>query len=298
MNMTLPSAAMPPSTLASTFEPHRRTLRGLAYRMLGDLAAAEDAVQETYLRWHQTDRAAIAVPRAWLLTACARICIDELRSARARRETYVGPWLPEPLLEPVEHLDPVERTESLSIAFLLLLDRLKPVDRAAWVLREVFELGYEEIARALGKSAEACRQIVSRAARRLAEAGLPQRPDSPATAAFAAALASGDMAGLVQLLSEDAVLLSDGGGKVVSARNPIHGAERIARLLLGVRRRIGPSMRLEPAMVNGGPGFVMYREGAVHSVLAFVADGARLTAVHIVRNPDKLARAGRASGDC
>ncbi|WP_162914750.1 sigma-70 family RNA polymerase sigma factor, partial [Desertibaculum subflavum] len=181
-----PRPGQPPP--AQGFEPNRAALRGLAYRMLGDVAAAEDAVQDTYLRWHNADRAGVAVPRAWLLTACARLCIDELRSARARRESYVGPWLPEPLIEPEAPHDPVEREESLSIAYLLLLDRLKPVERAAYVLREVFELGYDEIAPMLGKTAVACRQIVSRAAKRLA--GAPEAGARPADRALAGAFAA------------------------------------------------------------------------------------------------------------
>jgi RNA polymerase sigma-70 factor (ECF subfamily) len=271
-----------------SFEPHRDALRGLAYRMLGDVSAADDAVQETYLRWHHAERQDVAEPRAWLLTACARLCIDELRSARARRETYVGPWLPEPLVEPDMPADPVERAESISIAFLLLLDRLQPVERAAYVLREVFDLGYEEIGLALGKTVAACRQIVSRAARRIAAAERPTRPDAALTAAFAEALARGDMAALVRLLAGEAVLTSDGGGKVVSARRTIHGAERVARLLIGIRRKAGPELRVVAASVNGGPGFVLSRGAAVHSVLGFAGADGRIAAVHVVRNPDKL----------
>lgn len=283
-----PRGEAPPP--ARDFEPNRAALRGLAYRMLGDLAAAEDAVQETYLRWHQADRAAIDVPRAWLLTTCARLCIDELRSARARRESYVGPWLPEPLIEPEAPRDPVERDESLSIAFLLLLDRLKPVERAAYVLREVFELGYDEIAPMLGKTAVACRQIVSRAARRLAgapEAG-SKAPDHALAGAFADALRAGDMAGLMRLLAGDAVLLSDGGGKAIAARNPILGADRVVRFLLGIRRKNYTQARIEPLEVNGGPGFALRIDGQLSALYAFAARDGRITAVYVVRNPDKL----------
>jgi RNA polymerase sigma-70 factor (ECF subfamily) len=283
--------ATPDTGLGSGFEPHREALRGLAYRMLGDVAAADDAVQETYLRWHHAERQDVAEPRAWLLTACARLCIDELRSARVRRETYVGPWLPEPLVEPDVPVDPVERAESISIAFLLLLERLQPVERAAYVLREVFDLGYDEIGRALGKTVAACRQIVSRAARRIAAAEHPARPDAKLTAAFAEALAKGDMAGLVRLLAGEAVLMSDGGGKVVSARRAIHGAERVARLLLGSRRKAGPELHIVPATVNGTAGLVLARNSIVHSVLGFGAMDGRIAAVYVVRNPDKLDRA-------
>jgi RNA polymerase sigma-70 factor (ECF subfamily) len=296
MDVVMEAGSTPPgSTSGRAFEPHRKALHGLAYRMLGDVAAAEDAVQETYLRWHQAQRQDVAEPRAWLLTACARLCIDELRSARARRESYVGPWLPEPLVEPDVPADPVERAESISIAFLLLLESLQPVERAAYVLREVFELGYDEIGRALGKSVEACRQIVSRAARRIAAAERPVRPDAKLTAGFAAALAKGDMAGLVRLLAGEAVLTSDGGGKVISARRPIRGAERIARLLLGIRRKAGEALRIVPATVNGAPGCVLRRGHAVHSVLGFAAADGRIAAVYVMRNPDKLTRVGQAT---
>lgn len=277
-----------PATAADGFEPHRATLQRLAYRMLGDRAAAEDAVQETYLRWHQTARAEIDSPRAWLITACTRLCLDELRSARARRETYVGPWLPEPLVEPAAPPDPVERHEDLSIAFLLLLDRLKPVERAAWVLRQVFDLDYEEIGRAVGKSAIACRQLVSRAGRRIEAEPPLQQPELTATRDFVAALASGDQAGLIRLLTKDAVLLSDGGGKAIAALNPIEGADRVARFLFGIQRKFHDRLSIEPARVNGGPGLVFRRDGALHSVFAFaVADG-RIARVYVIRNPDKL----------
>lgn len=270
------------------FEPHRGTLHRLAYRLLGDRAAAEDAVQETWLRWHGAAREEIASPRAWLITACTRLCLDELRSARARRETYVGPWLPEPLVEPAAPPDPVERHEDLSIAFLLLLDRLKPVERAAFVLRQVFDLDYEAIGRAVGKSALACRQLVSRAGRRIeAEPPLTQ-PALETTRDFVAALAAGDQAGLMRLLAGDAVLLSDGGGKAIAALNPILGADRIARFLLGIGRKFQDRPSVEAARVNGGPGLIFRRAGALHSVFAFAVAGDRIARVYVIRNPDKL----------
>lgn len=273
------------------FEPHRAALIGLAYRILGDLAAAEDAVQETYLRWHKTDRAAVLDPRAWLLTACARLCIDELRSARARRERYVGFWLPEPLIAPAVPDDPVERDESLSIAYILLLERLKPVDRAAYVLREVFDLGYDEIASMLGKTPVACRQIVSRASRQLAGAvEATTQPNCSLANAFASALRAGDMAALLKVLAVDAVLLADGGGRVLAALNPILGADRIARFLLGLCRKTYMTARLEPVEVNGGPGFVVRVGRRVSALYGFAAREGCIAAVYMVRNPDKLTR--------
>lgn len=290
MSATLTRESGPPASGAATdgFEPHRPLLFRLAYRMLADRAAAEDMVQETWLRWYQAERAGIGSPRAWLITACTRLCLDELRSARARRETYVGPWLPEPLVEPAAPPDPVERHEDLSIAFLLLLDRLKPVERAAFVLRRVFELDYEEIGRALGRTAVACRQLVSRAARRLAGEPPVAQPELSLTADFVAALAAGDQAGLMRLLAGDAVLLSDGGGKAIAALNPIEGADRVARFLLGIRRKFHPRLAIEPARVNGGPGLILRREAEMHSVFAFGMAEGRIARLYVIRNPDKL----------
>jgi len=291
MSATLIREPPPPPQAADSaggFEPHRPALLRLAYRLLADRAAAEDMVQETWLRWHQTNRAGIESPRAWLVTACTRLCLDELRSARARRETYVGPWLPEPLVEPAAPPDPVERHEDLSIAFLLLLDRLKPVERAAFVLRRVFELDYEAIGRAVGKSALACRQLVSRAGRRIeAEPPLGQ-PEPELTRDFVAALAAGDQAGLMRLLAGDAVLLSDGGGKAIAALNPILGPDHIARFLLGIRRKFNADVQIEAARVNGGPGLILRRAGGIHSVFGFAAEAGRIARLYVIRNPDKL----------
>ena len=276
------------------FESHRPLLFSIAYRMLGSVAEAEDIVQEAYLRWREAPEAEVRSPKAYLSVVVTRLSIDRLRSARARREEYVGPWLPEPLVseraEEVAVLD--ELDESLSMAFLVLLESLNPVERAVFILREVFDYDYDEIARIVGKSEANCRQIAHRARQSVA-ARRPRFERSPEqeerlTQQFAEACMNGDMEGLISLLSEDVTLWSDGGGEVAAAPYPIHGPERVARFLLGVLRTVPPGFFARPTWVNGGPGVVGYVDGHPTSVVALdVADG-RLRGVSIVVNPEKL----------
>ena len=276
------------------FESHRPLLFSIAYRMLGSVAEAEDIVQEAYLRWREAPEAEVRSPKAYLSAVVTRLSIDRLRSARARREEYVGPWLPEPLVseraEEVAVLD--ELDESLSMAFLVLLESLNPVERAVFILREVFDYDYDEIARIVGKSEANCRQIAHRARQSVA-ARRPRFERSPEqeerlTQQFVEACMNGDMEGLISLLSEDVTLWSDGGGKVAAAPYPIHGPERVARFLLGVLRTVPPGFFARPTWVNGGPGVVGYVDGHPTSVVALdVADG-RLRGVRIVVNPEKL----------
>ena len=276
------------------FERHRSLLFSIAYRMLGSVADAEDVVQEAYLRWQQAPEAEVRSPRSYLSTVVTRLSIDRLRSARARREEYVGPWLPEPLVseraEEVAVLD--ELSESLSTAFLVVLESLNPVERAVFLLREVFDYDYEEISRILGKSEDNCRQIAHRARQSVA-ARRPRFERSPEqeerlSRQFLEACMSGDMEGLISLLSEDVTLWSDGGGKVAAAPYPIYGPERVARFLLGVLRTVPPGFSARPAQVNGAPGVVGYVDGSPTGVVALdVVDG-RLHGVRIVVNPDKL----------
>jgi RNA polymerase sigma-70 factor, ECF subfamily len=276
------------------FERHRSLLFSIAYRMLGSVADAEDVVQEAYLRWQQAPEAEVRSPRSYLSAVVTRLSIDRLRSARARREEYVGPWLPEPLVseraEEVAVLD--ELSESLSIAFLVVLESLNPVERAVFLLREVFDYDYEEISRILGKSEDNCRQIAHRARQSVA-ARRPRFERSPeqeerVSRQFLEACMSGDMEGLISLLSEDVTLWSDGGGKVAAAPYPIYGPERVARFLLGVLRTVPPAFSARPAQVNGAPGVVGYVDGSPTGVVALdVVDG-RLHGVRIVVNPDKL----------
>ncbi|MEZ5417156.1 MAG: RNA polymerase sigma factor SigJ [Vicinamibacterales bacterium] len=286
---------------AATFEPHRRRLLGLAYRMLGSMAEAEDAVQETYLRWHAVDRAGVEAPRAFLMATTTRICLDVLKSARARREQYVGPWLPDPVVDTAS-LAPDARTalaEDLSVALLLALDRLSPLERAAFLLHDVFDYSFTEVATALGRSDAACRQLASRARARVRAA----RPDGPPAAgsgavpghaallaAFLEALASGDVESLKGMLATEARLVTDGGGRVTAALNVIEGGQRVAAYLTGVVRKgrtAEMSVRFET--INLLPGLVVLGPEGLVQTMAFELAGDRIAAIYIVRNPDKLA---------
>ena len=277
---------------AHGFEPHRRRLQALAYRMLGETAAAEDAVQDAYLRWHDADRAGIGNPQAWLVAVCTRLCVDRLRTLKRQREAYVGPWLPEPVAADPD--DAVELAESLSLAFLLALERLTPSERAALLMHDVFEADYAEVARALGRGEEACRQLVSRARRRVAE-GKPRfaarREDAERLARrFSDAVAAGDREALMALFAPEATLVADGGGKVIAALNTIAGADRIARFLVGVRRKQPRGLRIEATRVNGMPGFLAWAGERPYSATALDVREGRIVRVFAIRNPDKLAR--------
>ncbi len=282
---------------ADAFTAARPRLMALAYRMLGSIGDAEDAVQETFIRWHRADKAAIRTPAAWLTTACTRICIDRLRKAKAERAAYIGTWLPEPVaVEPPE--DDV-LGESLSMAFLVMLERLSPAERAAYLLHDVFEQEYGAVAAALGKSEQACRQLVSRARKSLnvrEDAPKPRFAADPAHAAalataFVAAARAGDTKRLMTMLAEDAELWSDGGGKAAAALNVIHGADRIARFFVGIRTKQDPNLEFLYRPVNGRPGVVGYVGARADFALALEpGEDGRIGAVYVVRNPDKLAR--------
>jgi RNA polymerase sigma-70 factor (ECF subfamily) len=295
------------SNPAATFEPYRRRLLGLAYRMLGSMADAEDAVQEAYLRWHSANRDNVSDTRAFLMTTTTRICLDMLTSARARREEYVGPWLPEPVLDTTA-LAPDSRTElaeDLSIALLMTLDRLSPLERAAFLLHDVFDFSFSEVATSLDRSAAACRQLAARA-RAHVRAARPRGATAPPArsgqidpkhaqllSAFAAAVQSGDLNALTQLLASDARVVTDGGGNVRAALNPIEGANRVAQFLVEATRKRKDAwwrdeFRLRFATVNGLPGIVVDApEGAVQTT-AFEIEGDVIRALYVVRNPDKL----------
>jgi RNA polymerase sigma-70 factor (ECF subfamily) len=286
------------------FERQRPRLRAIAYRMLGALGDAEEVVQDAYLRWHAADIGAIAAPEAWLVTATTRLAIDRLRTAAAERRAYVRPWLPEPWLgDPDEPPEPaaaapyhrLERAADLSIAFLLLLERLAPEERAAFVLREAFEESYAEIARALGRSEAACRQLVHRARARV-QGGRPRfttgrDEQRRLLERFLQAIEAGDQGAVLALLAPDAVLASDGGGKVRAARNVIRGPDRVARFLLGVARKLA-GLAPEIRLINGAPGVLRWEGERAHSTLSIAADDAGIHAVYIVLNPDKLGRIG------
>lgn len=283
----------------AAFEEHRSLLFGVAYRMLGTIAEAEDATQEAYLRFRGAE-GVIANPRAYLVTVTTRICMDVLKSARRQREQYIGPWLPEPLIrragsEPAPE-DAVASEDSISMAFLVMLEELGPAERAVFLLREVFDYDYADIAQTVGKSEAACRQIFRRAREHLAarqhrySADYHQR--RALTVRFLQAANEGDMAGLVELLAADVVAYSDGGGKASSAINPIYTADRVARFVLGVMRKEPPAS-VELADVNGQPGIILRRKSGRVSAVAVLdfVDG-RIATLFTVRNPDKLARAG------
>src|SRR5262245_13105452 len=235
----------------ASFEPYRRRLVGLAYRMLGSMADAEDAVQETYLRWHEADRDNVSNPRAFLMTTTTRICLGMLKSARARHEEYVGPWLPEPVLDtaalaPDSH---TELAEDLSIALLLTLDRLSPLERAAFLLHDVFDFSFNEVATTLERSEAACRQLAARAREHVravrprgatappAQSGEINAKHAQLISAFVAAAQAGDLNALMQILASDVRIVTDGGGKVRAALNVIEGADRAARFLVGATRK-------------------------------------------------------------
>jgi RNA polymerase sigma-70 factor (ECF subfamily) len=284
------------------FERHRRRLFGLAYRMLGSVGDAEDAVQDTYLRWHRVDTATIQTPEAWLVTACTRLCIDRLRAARTEREHYPGIWLPEPLVElEISLPDPTpgadaahEMADDVSMALLLVLERLTPAERAAWLLREAFDYDYPQIATALKKSEAACRQLVSRAQKHLKDA----RPRFAADAAmvrqlaekFSAATRAGDAALFAGLMAEDAMLWSDGGGKATAALNVIHGADKVTRFFVGIAPKLPAGIRGVMARINGQPGWLLYDGDKPYLALALDIVGDAVRNVFIIRNPDKLAR--------
>jgi RNA polymerase sigma-70 factor, ECF subfamily len=281
---------------AAEFDMHRGVLFSIAYRMLGTRADAEDVVQEAYLRWQQADVASVESPRAFLTTVVTRLCIDQLRSARVRREEYVGPWLPEPIL--TDPAPPPDQTaalaDSLSMAFLVMLESLSPVERAAFLLREVFDYEYSEIAAALDKSEAACRQIVKRARESVAErrprfAPSPEHRDR-LTQEFVSACATGDMNALLATLSSDITLFSDGGGKTRAALNPIHGPDRVARFLLGLLAKRPASYRTRPAVINGEPGVISYIDGRLFSTLTLHVGPSGIEGIFIVLNPEKLAR--------
>lgn len=279
----------------SLFEEHRQLLFGIAYRMLGSVSDAQDMVQETYLRWQKAADDSIRSPRAWLTTAVTRLCINHLQLARVKRETYVGPWLPEPLVDE-QAGDPADTTQladSLSIAFLVLLESLNPTERAVFILREGFDCEFADIARIVEKSEANCRQILVRARERIVE----RRPryDVSRTEAeklvtrFLEAVRNGDVESLLANMAENVVLVADGGGKPGALLKPMHGAEPIARIMVNVTRKLTlPTDEICRATVNGMPGVVRFRDGQAQGVLAFGIVGGRIEAVFIIGNPDKL----------
>jgi RNA polymerase sigma-70 factor, ECF subfamily len=280
---------------AAVFEESRRALTGLAYRMLGSRAEAEDVVQDAYLRWRAADRSTIEEPRRYLGAVVARLCLDRMKSARTRRELYVGQWLPEPVVDEVFDGEAEGGlAHDISVALMLVLERLSPLERASFLLHDVFGLEFAEVARALDRGEAACRQLAARARIHI-EAGRPRFPASREegrrlATAFQAATASGDTQTLARILAKDAVLYSDGGGKRAAALNPIRGADRIVRFLAGIARKnpAFAAIAARPATVNGFAGFVMREnDGSIDTMAIEHRDG-RIVAIYLTLNPDKL----------
>ena len=278
------------------FEELRRRLFGIAYRMLGTTADAEDIVQEAYLRWHQADTEEIRSSEAWLVSVVTRLSIDKLRKASVEREKYIGSWLPEPLIASTSPTpeEALETEANLSMAYMVLLERLTPVERAAFLLHDVFDCAYPLIANILRKSEAACRQVVHRARQRVRSEQSRFKANDAALRSlinqFMAAADAGDDATLLSLFAKDATLTSDGGGVVPAARKVVHGRSRIARLYLLLAKRLGTRLRKEILTINGEPGLVMYLDGAPLAVTSFVTDGDSITALYTVLNPKKLRR--------
>jgi RNA polymerase sigma-70 factor (ECF subfamily) len=280
----------------AAFDQYRNLLFSIAYRMLSSVTDAEDMLQETFIRWQQSAEEEVRSPRAFLVTIISRLCISHLQSARVQREEYVGEWLPEPIMTGPGS-DPfgiIRVDESLSMAFLVMLERLTPVERAVFLLREVFEYEYTEIASIVGQSEVNCRQIIRRARQHVTAA----RPRFVATkptrddllASFLEAIGTGEMHGLIDLLSKDVVLHSDGGGKAIAVPNEVHGADKVARGILGGLKRLVPRTLVRKlAQINGEPGLVNYLNGKPHSVLTIDVDGDRIRAIYVITNPEKLA---------
>jgi RNA polymerase sigma-70 factor, ECF subfamily len=288
---------------ATSFEPYRHRLLGLAYRMLASLAEAEDAVQETYLRWHATDRNSVSDPRAFLMTTTTRICLNILASARVRREEYVGPWLPEPVLDtaalaPDRH---TELAEDLSIALLLTLERLSPLERASFLLHDVFDFSFHEVATALERNETACRQLAARArahVREVRPSGIAPPPARSAEidakhaqlmSAFFAATRSGDLKTLTELLASDVRVITDGGGKVAASLEVLEGAERTAQFFVDVARKgWRDDFTMHFVTMNGLPGVVIQAPDGFVQTATFQIEDDVIHALYVIRNPDKL----------
>jgi RNA polymerase sigma-70 factor (ECF subfamily) len=280
---------------AAIFDPLRPKLIRVAYRMLGSVADAEDMVQEAFLRWLDVDRDAVREPEAYLRRVVTRLCLDHLKSARHRRETYIGPWLPEPVVEAAEG-----EIDDVTLPLLMALERLSPLERAAFLLHDVFGVSFEEISETIGREPVACRQLASRARTHVRAArprfDMPKERGLEIAAAFFAATRSGDMETLRSLLAADVVIHSDGGGKRTAARAPIVGADRVVAFQAALARLFIQRMSrlVRYGFINGLPGFVtVEEEDTLQTTALDIADG-RISAIYVMRNPDKLRHLGEA----
>ncbi|SCF25579.1 RNA polymerase sigma-70 factor, ECF subfamily [Micromonospora purpureochromogenes] len=286
-----------PDLATEAFLAHRNLLFTVAYEMLGSAADAEDVLQETWLRWAGVDLGAVRDQRAYLVRITTRQALARLRTLGRRRESYVGPWLPEPLLTTPDVAEDVELADSVSMAMLLVLETLTPTERAVFVLREVFDVGYDEIAEAVDKSQAAVRQIAHRARAHVAA----RRPRGVVSAAetrdaleaFRRAAETGDLQSLLDILAPDVVLLGDGGGVKQAVPRPIVGADKVARLLVAGLGRIADTASLRPAQVNGYPALIFWQAGEIDTVVAVRIDDGLITGLYAVRNPEKLSHMGR-----
>ena len=286
-----------PGPATEVFVAHRNLLFTVAYEMLGSAADAEDVLQETWLRWVNVDLDTVRDQRAYLVRVATRQALTRMRTLGRRKESYVGPWLPEPLLTTPDVAEDVELAESGSMAMLLVLETLRPTERAVFVLREVFDLGYDEIAEAVDKSPPAVRQIAHRARAHVA-ARRPRDVVSPAETraaleAFQRAVETGDLQSLLDILAPNVVAMSDGGGVKQAILRPIVGAERVARLLAAGLDMVGTELSLEPVQVNGCPALIMRLNGEIDGVMAVRVEGSLVTGLYYVRNPEKLSRVER-----
>ncbi len=298
-----PDPGAPAAAALAAFEAERRRLFAVAYRMLGSAADAEDLLQEAWLRWRAVPPDTVQHPPAYLMRLVTRLALDALKSAHARRLEYVGPWLPEPLIEEHGLVSPdatpelQELADELSLAFLVLLERLNPVERAVFLLRESFGFDYREIAAVVGKTEANCRQLDRRARARLAGAA-PARPVDRSRHAglverFLHATRAGDVEGLLRLLADDVVAYADGGGRVTAARKPVAGAAAVARYLTKIYEKVPPGTELRVGRVNGEPGLLTWLDGELRNAIAFALDGERIRRIYIVVNPEKLAGVAR-----
>lgn len=278
-----------------SFDALRPRLFGIAYRMLGVRADAEDVLQDAWLRWRDADHAALQSHEAWLVTVVTRLAIDRLRAARIEREAYVGAWLPEPIVQ-ADGRTPESLAEfagDVSVAFLHVLERLAPEERAAFLLRQVFDYDYAEVAEMLGKREPAVRQMVHRAATRVRQERprfeVPPERHRDLLRKFIVAAQSGQRSAIRALLADDVLSLGDGGGKVASVAGGLQGGERVTNLYWAHALRLGPRLQYRIATINGEPGLLRYVDGVLESANAMVTDGERIVAIYAVRNPDKLA---------
>lgn len=278
-----------PSDAAATFDPLRPKLIRIAYRMLGSVADAEDVVQEAFLRWFDADRSAVREPEAFLRRVVTRLCLDQLKSARHRRETYVGPWLPEPVVE-----DQPDEIDDVTLPLMMALERLSPPERAAFLLHDVFGVAFDEIAETIGREPATCRQLASRARTHIRASRprfpVPRERGLEIAAAFFTATRSGNMQDLQSLLATDVSMYADGGGKIPATIRPIDGIGEVMRIHASLARLFekDPSRILRYGIINGLPGFVTLEQGGILQTTALQVEDGKVVAIYVMRNPDKL----------